>query len=114
MFEKAYDEAKKTFEEKEKEQVKKMVTELLTKREKLSKEKEEIEEKIRIIGKELEDLKNGKIDKIKERHEKSDVAEQLMPFRFIGDWGNIPNYFPGTYDVTCNFNGQEFRKIFYF
>ena len=114
MYEQAFKDAKQSFEEKEKEQVKKWVTELLTKREELSKEKEKIEEKIRIIGKELEDLKEGKLDRIKERHEKSNVAGQLSSIRIIqGDWTHISTYFPGTYNITCLNGNETFNKTFY-
>jgi len=88
-----YQEAAKTaeqeFEKRQVEEVKKAMLELLTLQEKKSREIEKLEEERRIIKKDTEDLKEGKLDKIKERLEKSRLARETSPMeRFIKDFSN--------------------------
>jgi hypothetical protein len=99
------------------EEIKGYMTKTLQGIESKKKEKEKIEEELRVLKLDLEDLRNGKFDKIEERIQKSPIARNLSlriygglarPFSvmpqlpFIGDWTNLTS---GTFNV----NG----KIFY-
>lgn len=99
------------------EEIKGYITKTLQNIEFKKKEKERIEEELRVLKLDLEDLRSGKFDKIEERIQKSPVARNLSlrvyggiakPFSimpqipFIGDWNNLTS---GTFNV----NG----KIFY-
>jgi Zn-dependent M16 (insulinase) family peptidase len=72
-------------------------------------EKARIEESLRILNLDLEDLRNGKFDKIEERNKSSQLAQSIssylpidMPFKVI-NWPELTN---GTYQTQF--------KIWYF
>jgi hypothetical protein len=76
-------------------------------------EKERVEEELRILKLDLEDLKLGKLDKIKERQEKSPVAKNVSPvnnyvfqpvyYRYFAHLTPIVDpWYGGTYNVTLN------------
>jgi len=103
------------------EEIKGYMTKTLQNIESKKKEKERIEEELRILKLDLEDLRGGKFDKIEERIQKSPTARNLslkiygtspFPFSVIpqfpfidastGDWNSLTS---GTFNI----NG----KIFY-
>lgn len=116
--------------EKTKEEFKQYFKDTLQEIEIQKKNKETIEEKIRILNKDLDDLKNGDLEKIKERQDKSELAKQTsrviikkMTVKVIQepDWykGTYPviipmdytNYPSPEWTVTC---GSTINKTFYF
>jgi len=64
--------------------VKKMTLDTLNKLEELKKEKAVVEEKIRILKMDLDDLEAGKVDRIRERQEKSRTAGQVSQIDWHG------------------------------
>jgi len=74
---KGYELAQKEFRKKQIEKVKEIVMKTLEKLEDLKKQKKEIEEKIRILKMDIEDLKQGRFDRILERQEKDKKAKEI-------------------------------------
>ena len=115
IFKEAFNQIENAKKQEKIEIVKQMITENLQRIERRKEEKERIEEELRILKLDLEDLKNGKFDKIQERIDKSVVARrisaynQLMwPFNGMVDWPMITT---GTYSIKTS-DGRT--KLFYF
>lgn len=112
QYDKAYQEVNKELEnakiEQFKKELKQYTQEQLDSEERLKADKEKIEEKLRIIKLNLDNLKNGKFEAIEERMKKSEVARQLsnVNFSFIPSLWN-DSFLNGTY-ITWN------GKTFYF
>ncbi len=66
--------AEEELKNKQVDEVKKIVLKTLEKLDQLQKERKEIDEKIKILKCDIEDLKSGKIDRIVERQEKDEKA----------------------------------------
>jgi hypothetical protein len=126
MYEEAAKAAESEFKDKEVAKVKEWVISLLTKIEEKSKAKEKIEEEIRVLRKDLEDLKEGKLDKIKERQNKSQVAREISPLNdlFLRPLHPLHPLHPldpswwventsGTYNLTCSNGLQRWFKTIY-
>jgi len=117
----AFKEAQKEVNEKELKQLKGYFKQVLTAIEVKKKQKERVEEELRILKLDLEDLKAGKFDKIKERQKKSEVARQASPLNLpcvthaIGLVTDTdPNWYKGTYRVTiCNTNDITDASMLY-
>lgn len=118
----AYKLAEKEMLEKKVTQVKGYILETLERIEETKKKKERIEEELRVLKLDLEDLRNGNFEKIEERIQKSPIAKQIsvhIPSVFnsvmtnagwtgtnqswITDWNNLTG---GTYTTS--------NKTFYF
>jgi hypothetical protein len=84
----AYEQAEKELLDKKITEVKGYILETLEKIEKKKKEKELIDEELRILKLDLEDLRNGKFDKIEERIRKSKVANQVS-ISFPNPWWTV-------------------------
>jgi uncharacterized membrane protein len=67
------------------------ITNTLRKIEEKKEQKEKIEEELRILKFDLEDLQNGKFEKIKERKEKSPTASNITAVRVLPDFNFLPN-----------------------
>jgi hypothetical protein len=76
IVKKGYEAAEKDLQEKQIEKVKAIVARTLEKLESLKKEEKEIAKKIKYLKMDLDDLKNGKLDVIKERQEKDPDAKK--------------------------------------
>ena len=110
----AYKQAEKELLEKRVNEVKGFILETLEKIERKKKEKAKIEEELRVLKLDIEDMKNGKFDKIEERIEKSSVARGVS-IVVVPSWDNtIPcgsqnltwsGLVSGTYTVS---NGRSF------
>lgn len=122
--------------EKTKEEFKQYFKDTLQEIEIQKKNKETIEEKIRILNKDLDDLKNGDLEKIKERQDKSELAKQtsrVVIKKMIVKVIKEPDWYKGTYPViiplipssypvsdwtvtTCDTmkTGSTISKTFYF
>ena len=115
-FQKAYEQAEDEIKDKDIEKLKDYFKLILTKIEEQKKVKEGADEKLRILKLDLEDLKLGKIEKIKERYQLSPVAKSVLPLpSWAGDimlcsYTTQPNWFNGTYNITTGGN----IKTFYF
>lgn len=110
-YKKAYSEVDKELSSEKielfKKEVKDYKLEQLEAQEQLKKKKEEIEDKLRIIKLNLENLDNGKFEAIEERMKKSQIARELTKHTFTtipGVWHD--DWVNGTYTTT--------NKIFYF
>lgn len=107
----AYKQAEKELLEKRVNEVKGFILETLEKIEHKKSEKAKIEEELRVLKLDIEDMKNGKFDKIEERIEKSRIARNVSIFIPHLNWPieNVTNTWPslitGTYTVT---NGRSF------
>lgn len=102
-------------ERKEKElvQLKEMFRQLLTKIENKKQEKKRIDEELVILNKELDDMKAGRFDKIKERQKLSERAMQVSPVRISYFWEpfNIPHdWWHNTWTIVTSSGKKE---IFY-
>lgn len=76
---KAYQEAVKALKEDRINEIKVLVKEALEALQKAEKQRQESVEKIQFIKRDIDDLRNGRVDKIKERHEKIKKAETWSP-----------------------------------
>lgn len=74
---KAYEQAEKELLESKVEKVKGYILHTLKKIEEKKMQKERIEEELRILRLDLDDLRNGRFEKIEERIEKSKIARQV-------------------------------------
>ena len=90
-----------------KEEFKQYFSDTLQEMEIQKKNKETAEEKIRILKKDLDDLKEGNLAQIKERQEKSPLAKETSRV-IIKNTIAVkvikadPNWFHGTYNVPLN------------
>jgi hypothetical protein len=73
----AFQEAEKELLDEKKEEVKGLIMATLRRIESKKQEKERVDEELRILKLDLEDLRNGNFDKIKERQDKSKVANSV-------------------------------------
>ena len=74
---KAYEDAEKELREKQVQKVKEVITRTLEKLEVAKERKEKIEEEIKYLRMDLDDLKDGKLDRIKERQDKDPKAKEI-------------------------------------
>lgn len=124
QYQKAFDDVQKEISEQELKQIKEWMRSLLTKIEEKKKEKEKVEEELRVLKMDLEDLRQGKLDRIKERQQKSEVAKNVSPIVIwkvgVNDswkqWqdlstNNWTTYTSGTYNVKL---ADGSKTVFYF
>ncbi len=96
-----------------KQEVKAYKLEQLNKQEELKSSKEKIEEKLRIVKLNLDNLDKGNFEAIEERMKRSENARLLSNFNFyVPDLGRVfdPIWTTGTFHVTT----QNGKKTFYF
>jgi len=107
----AYKQAEKELLEKRVNEVKGFILETLEKIERKKKEKARIEEELRVLKLDIEDMKNGKFDKIEERIEKSSVARGVSIVVSPG-WSSTLIHtnatWPGLVSGTYTVNGRSF------
>ena len=80
---KAYESAENELKEKQISKVKEFVKRTLEKLEILKKDEGEIKEKIRVLKLDLDDLKEGRLDRIEERQKKDKNSEKVSVARII-------------------------------
>ena len=107
LAKKGYELAQKEFKKKQIEKVKEIVMKTLEKLEDLKKQKKEIEEKIRILKMDIEDLKQGRFDRILERQEKDKKAKEISVVKIEkrdNDYSfDVSYYYPSTtWAITSN------------
>ncbi|MHA1226261.1 MAG: hypothetical protein ACTSPV_05910 [Candidatus Hodarchaeales archaeon] len=76
LVKKAFDEASKDIEKEKREKIKKIILETLRKRENLKEKVKRLQEKIKILTKDLEDFKQGRLDLIEERQKVDKLARE--------------------------------------
>jgi predicted nuclease with TOPRIM domain len=106
----AYKQAEKELLERRVNEVKGFILETLEKIERKKKEKARIEEELRVLKLDIEDMKNGKFDKIEERIEKSSVARGVS-IVVVPGWSSTlthPNTWSGLVSGTYTVNGRSF------
>jgi hypothetical protein len=79
----AYDLAHNEIEEKQIQNLKNIIKNLLQKKSELDKEKDEIEEKIKLVKQNIDDFKAGRLDKIKERYDLNPKAKEIAPIKVV-------------------------------
>lgn len=77
LHKQAFEEAKEEFKKKRVKEVKELVLKTLEKLEAVKKRKARMEEEERILKLDLEDLRQGNFEKVKERQDKSKVAKDV-------------------------------------
>jgi hypothetical protein len=80
---KAFELAEQEVQEKEINNLKGIIKDLLKKKAAAEEDKREIEKEISVIKQTIDDFKAGRLDKIKELMEKDSVAKDLLPFTVI-------------------------------
>lgn len=76
---KAFDLAQNEVEEKEIAHLKGIIKNLLEEKKRLETNRDEIEEKIKVIKQDIDDFKSGRLDKVKERHDTNPYANVVAP-----------------------------------
>lgn len=131
----AFKQAEKELLESKIKEVKGFILETLENIERKKKDKEKIEEELRVLKLDLEDLKQGKFDKIEERRNKSKISRAISvdPSNLVHaiysgtqaltgtsgsgltqSLGNWQTYTTGTYLVNYHdSNGVNINKTFY-
>ena len=104
FIQKGFKEGEKQWNERLLKEAKSMALATLEKIEEKKKEKAKVEEELRVLKLDLEDLKAGKIDKIQERQEKSVCAKRVsrVLFTYNQPWPFTfgPEWISGTYTTT--------------
>ncbi len=77
----AFKEAEKELQKEKIDEIKRIMKSVLQKIQNEKERKEESENNLRLLKMDLEDLRTGKIDRIKERHEKSKKAAEISPIK---------------------------------
>lgn len=81
QIKKAFDLAENEVEEKQIEYLKNIIKSLLQKKKDKEKERDELDEDIKLIKQDIDDFKAGRLDKIKERHEVNERADRVAPIQ---------------------------------
>ena len=76
QIKKAFDLAENEVEEKQIEYLKNIIKSLLQKKKDKEKERDELDEDIKLIKQDIDDFKAGRLDKVKERHEVNERADR--------------------------------------
>lgn len=108
MVKKAFEEVEEELNQKEIKVLKRQIQRVLEATELKKKQKALVEEELRILKEDLEDLKNGNIVAIKERQDKSKIARNVSPVEIVIINQPIykeivkrePNYYHGTYNLN--------------
>lgn len=101
----AYEQAQKEMLENRVKEIKGYILETLEKIEEKKKVKERVEEELRILKLDLEDLRNGKFDKIEERLIKSKKARDVSVIQEVHFYSASPNFTtisPYTYSSSSS------------
>lgn len=108
IHEEAFKQAEKELKEDHVKEIKEIMKSILQEMQHQKEIKEAAEEKLRILKMEMEDLKEGRIDKIKERHDKSKKVGQISPIKLpnlFSTLNKLPQY--GTLTTTGTGNSGE-------
>lgn len=81
LVKKAFDEASKDIEKEKREKIKKIILETLKKREELKEDVAISQKKIKLLTKDLEDFKQGRLDLIEERQKVDKLAKKTSVVR---------------------------------
>lgn len=83
QIQRAFDLAKNEVEEKEIKHLKTIIKNLLEEKNRLEKNKDELEEQIKVVKQDIDDFKSGRLDKVKERHDKNPHANVVAPINIV-------------------------------
>ena len=101
QIQKAFQEVESEIKQKELAEIKEMFRLVLERIEQKKKEKELIEDELRILKLDLEDLKTGNMDKIRDQQAKSESARAIS---FVGTNYNSVSVPIGWWNITTNYN----------
>ena len=108
---KAFDLAQNEVEEKEIAHLKNIIKKTLEEKKRLEKNRDELDEKIKLIKQDIDDFKSGRLDKIKERHDANPIADVVVPIQITIINDNSRKYYPQkpwmwNYEVGWNLIGS--------
>lgn len=106
-----YELAEKELREKQISEVKQIVLKTLEKIDKLSKERKELDDQIRILKLDLDDIKDGKLDRIVERQEKDTKARDTSVVIIIKEKEIIREVSPWYYPYTIKWQVPTYPHI---
>jgi hypothetical protein len=78
-YKEAFQSAEQEIEEKSIAQLKETVKQILQKKRDLEEERDELDEEIKLLKQDIDDFKAGRLDKVKERHECDERAQDVFP-----------------------------------
>lgn len=78
-YKEAFQSAEQEIEEKSIAQLKETVKQILQKKKDLEEERDELDEEIKLLKQDIDDFKAGRLDKVKERHECDERAQDVFP-----------------------------------
>lgn len=81
QMKKAFDLAENEVEEKQIENLKNIIKNILQKKKDKEKEIEDLQEDVKILKQDIDDFKSGRLDKVKERHELDPKANTVAPIQ---------------------------------
>ena len=105
IVKKAFSEAENELKEKQVEEVKQIVKKTLEKLDKLKEKKKDLDEQIKVLKMDIDDLKEGKLDRIVERQEKDPDAKKtsvVIIEKVIIKERETPNYWYWPYHIRWN------------
>ena len=112
----AFSEAENELKDKQVEEVKRIVKKTLEKLDKLKKDKSELDEKIKVLKMDIDDLKEGKLDRIVERQDKDPEAKKtsvVIIKKVIIKEREVPNYWYWPYQIRWNTPTWDGSGTFY-
>lgn len=78
-YKEAFQSAEQEIEEKSIAQLKHTIKQILQKKKDLEEERDELDEEIKLLKQDIDDFKAGRLDKVKERHECDERAQDVFP-----------------------------------
>ena len=116
ILKQAFQDANKDLENNKLAHYKQIIKNLLEKKISLEKEGDEIGEKIRIIKNDIDDFKDGRLDKVEERHRINKEADKVAPIKITIINNNQKTIFPTQpwkwdYNVIWDINPNFYPNI---
>ena len=96
------------------EDIKREFKQVLSLIEQKKQQKEQIEEEIRVLKLDLEDMKAGKFDKIKQRQDNSSMAKRVSPVTMSYNPQALEDWWKQTWNITWTNGNDVQRKTFFF
>ena len=78
-YKEAFQSAEQEIEEKSIAQLKQTIKQILQKKKDLENSRDELDEEIKLLKQDIDDFKAGRLDKVKERHECDERAQNIFP-----------------------------------
>ena len=103
----AYDEVQNEKREKQKDEIKKIITKSLEELDKKEKNRKDLDDEIRILRRDVEDFKEGRLDRVEERQQKDPKAKNVSVVTIVKKeehhhYHSTPNWWYRPYEITWN------------